>query len=93
MFSYITDWHQRDKSANGKLLYHIASEFKYPKDFESLTYISQIMQAESVRFATEHNRRNRNDFRCMGTLYWQVNDCDTFVRYIQGFKSIDFAHQ
>ena len=31
------------------------------------------MQAEAIRFAVETHRRNMP--YCMGTLYWQFNDC------------------
>ena len=33
------------------------------------------MQAEAVRAGVEHMRRNRNNFRSMGAIYWQLNDC------------------
>jgi beta-mannosidase len=36
-------------------------------------YGSQILQADAIRTAVEHFRRNRG--RCMGSLYWQLNDC------------------
>jgi len=45
------------------------------KDFRNLIYISQILQADAIRYGVEHYRRNRNDNRCMGTVYWQLNDC------------------
>jgi beta-mannosidase len=31
-----------------------------------------VLQAEAVKYKVEHFRRNRG--RCMGTLYWQLND-------------------
>ena len=34
--------------------------------------ISQINQAEAIRTGIEHWRRNRG--RCMGSIYWQLND-------------------
>ena len=33
------------------------------------------MQADAIRYGVEHFRRNRNDDRCMGAVYWQFNDC------------------
>jgi beta-mannosidase len=48
-------------------------EFKKPKNFESLLYISQILQADGIRTAIEAHRRNKAT--CMGSLYWQLNDC------------------
>jgi beta-mannosidase len=73
IFSYIMEKHQKNQAANGKILYYLSANFKYPKDFDSLLYISQILQAEAIKYGVEHWRRNRG--RCMGTLYWQLNDC------------------
>ena len=72
IFSPVMESHQKNDSANGKMLYYLAENFKYPKDFESLLYATQILQAEAVKAGAEHWRRNRG--RCMGALYWQIND-------------------
>jgi len=37
--------------------------------------LSQITQAEAIEYGVEHWRRNRNNYHCMGALYWQLNDC------------------
>jgi beta-mannosidase len=51
----------------------MTDHFRLPKDFESLVYLSQLLQAEAVRTGVEYWRRNR---RCTsGALYWQLNDC------------------
>jgi beta-mannosidase len=73
VFSYIMEKHQKNASANGKILIYLSETFKYPKDFESLLYTSQLLQGEAVKYGVEHWRRNRG--RCMGSLYWQLNDC------------------
>ncbi|MFX4301496.1 beta-mannosidase [Alicyclobacillus tolerans] len=73
IFSYIMEKHQKNGSANGKILYYLSENFKYPKNLQALSCISQILQAEAIRYGVEHWRRNRG--RCMGTLYWQLNDC------------------
>ena len=49
--------------------------YKYPTDFETVIYASQLLQADAIRYGVEHFRRNRNDDRCMGAVYWQFNDC------------------
>jgi beta-mannosidase len=64
--------HQKNGSANGKILDYISQNFRYPKDFASLLYISQVLQGMAIKFGVEHWRRNRG--RCMGAIYWQVND-------------------
>ena len=44
-----------------------------PDDFEDFIYLSQFMQAEAVKVGIEAHRRAKP--YCMGTLYWQINDC------------------
>lgn len=73
IFSYVMEKHQKNASANGKILYYLSDTFKYPKDFESLLYTSQMLQGEAIKYGVEHWRRNRG--RCMGSIYWQLNDC------------------
>lgn len=73
VFSRIMEQHQKNGAANGRILSYLADNFKYPKDFDSLLYTSQILQAEAIRYGVEHWRRNRG--RCMGAVYWQLNDC------------------
>lgn len=73
VFSYVMEKHQRSAEGNEKILSYISQYLKYPKDFESLLYASQIIQGDGIRNAVEHWRRNRG--RCMGSVYWQLNDC------------------
>lgn len=40
---------------------------------ESIAYISQILQLKAIQYGVEHWRRNWG--RCMGSIYWQLNDC------------------
>ena len=72
IFSKVMESHQKNDAANGKMLYYLSENFRYPKDFKSLLYVTQILQAMAIKSGVEHWRRNRG--RCMGTLYWQVND-------------------
>ena len=65
--------HQKCGTGNQKILYYILSQYRQPKGFGDLLYLSQLTQAECVRDATEHWRRSRG--RCNGSLYWQLNDC------------------
>jgi len=73
IFSYVMERHQKNKAANGKILYYLSETFKYPKDFDHLLYTSQVLQAEAIKYGVEHWRRHRG--RCMGAIYWQLNDC------------------
>jgi beta-mannosidase len=73
MTSYIMEHHQRNAAGNGKMIAHMTDHYRMPKDFPSLVYLSQLLQAEGIRYGVEHWRRNRE--RVSGTLYWQLNDC------------------
>lgn len=73
IFSYVMEKHQKNGAANGKILYYLSENFKYPKDLDSLVYTSQILQAEAIKYGVEHWRRNFG--RSMGAVYWQLNDC------------------
>lgn len=72
IFTPVMESHQKNGTANGKILSYISQYFLYPKDFDSLVYVSQLLQAVAMKTGVEHMRRNRG--RCMGALYWQVND-------------------
>ena len=72
IFSRIMEMHQRNGNANGKIMNYLSNTYRYPTDFATLLYASQLLQAESIKYGVEHFRRNRG--RCMGTLYWQLND-------------------
>ena len=72
-FSPIMELHQRNASANGKILNYLSQTYLYPTSMEKLVYASQLLQAEVIKYGVEHLRRERG--RCMGTLYWQLNDC------------------
>ncbi len=72
IFSQVMESHQKNDSANGKMLYYISENFRYPKDFECLLYTTQVLQAIAIKSGVEHWRRHRG--RCMGAVYWQMND-------------------
>ncbi|WP_416147205.1 beta-mannosidase [Salipaludibacillus sp. HK11] len=73
IFSHVMEQHQKNGDANGKILYYLAENFQYPKDFDSLLYTSQLLQGEAIKYGVEHWRRNMG--RSMGAIYWQLNDC------------------
>ncbi len=72
IFSRVMEMHQRNGTANGKILKYLSETYKYPSEFGTLLYASQLLQAEAMRYGVEHLRRHRG--RCMGALYWQLND-------------------
>lgn len=86
--------HQKSPSGNKKMYYYIASRYRIPEGFEDLLYLSQLIQQEGVRDATEHWRRNRG--RCNGSIYWQLNDCWPVcswagIDYLGMNKAVQFA--
>ncbi|MCP4754461.1 MAG: glycoside hydrolase family 2 protein [Proteobacteria bacterium] len=85
IFSHIMEHHQKNGTGNGTILHYISQNFKYPKNFDSLLYASQLIQAQGMKYAVEHMRRHRG--RCMGAVYWQLNDCWP----VASWSSIDSA--
>lgn len=47
--------------------------YNIPEEFESYVYTTQILHAKASKIAIESHRRHMP--YCMGTLYWQLNDC------------------
>ena len=84
VFSRVMEQHQRNTGANAKIVSYLADTFLYPGDFGTLLYASQLLQAEAMKYGVEHMRRNRG--RCMGTLYWQLND----IWPVASWASIDY---
>jgi beta-mannosidase len=85
IFSYIMEKHQRNNGANGKIMSYMGDTYLYPNDFDTLLYASQLLQADAIRYGVEHFRRNRG--RCMGAIYWQLNDCWP----VASWSSIDYC--
>ena len=52
-------------------------------------YTSQLLQADAIRYGVEHLRRNRDGDRCMGAVYWQLND----IWPVASWSSIDYYHR
>lgn len=73
MTSYIMECHQKNDSGNQLMVAQMLDTFQLPKDFESLVYLSLVLQAEGIRYGVEHWRRYPE--RVSGILYWQLNDC------------------
>jgi len=65
--------HQKHPRGNAIIERHMREEFNPPTDFESFIYLSQIIQAQAMH-AAFCAHRSAKPF-CMGTLYWQFNDC------------------
>lgn len=75
VFSYVMEKHQRNASANGRIVSYLSQMYLYPSSLSNLVYASQLLQAQAMQYGVEHWRRNRNDEHCMGAVVWQLNDC------------------
>lgn len=84
IFSRVMEMHQRNCAANGKIMNYLSSTYLFPKDFDSMLYTSQLLQADAIRYGVEHFRRHRG--RCMGTVVWQLND----IWPVASWSSIDY---
>ena len=84
VFSYVMEKHQRNASANSKIIAYLAQLYLYPRDLDTLAYASQLLQAQAMQYGVEHWRRHRG--RCMGAVIWQLNDCWP----VASWSSIDY---
>lgn len=81
-FSTKADWdidspvmrnHQKNGTGNQKIKTYMGQYYGVPDDFEAFVYLSQVQQAEAIKVGIEAHRRKMP--YCMGSLYWQLNDC------------------
>ncbi len=71
-FSDILEVHQKRPGGNARIAWYLAESLLYPLSLAQMVQASQVLQAEALRCGVEHWRRNRG--RCMGAVYWQLND-------------------
>jgi beta-mannosidase len=64
--------HQRHPRGNTIILETMSRYFRMPRGFRETLWLSQVQQALAIRTAVEYWRSLRD--RCMGTLFWQLND-------------------
>lgn len=65
--------HQKHPRGNKLILQYIKTDFNSPRNFKELIYLNQLTQAEGISLGIEYHRMNKP--YCMGSLYWQYNDC------------------
>lgn len=79
--------HQKHPTGFETINTYLLRDYKMPKNnFVHYTYISQLLQADGLRTAIEAHRRNKP--YCMGSLYWQLNDCWP----VTSWSTIDYRH-
>lgn len=76
--------HQKHKTGYETINTYMERDYKVPTNFEDYIYVSQLLQARGMKTAIEAHRRNKP--YCMGTLYWQLNDCWP----VTSWSSIDY---
>jgi beta-mannosidase len=65
--------HQKHPAGYETITTYMQRDYPVPSTLEDYVYVSQVLQAEGMRKAIEAHRRAKPN--CMGTLYWQYNDC------------------
>lgn len=65
--------HQKHPTGFETINEYMARDFPIPKSLEKYNYVSQILQAYGMKTAIEAHRLTKP--YCMGSLYWQLNDC------------------
>lgn len=76
--------HQKNRGGNGRILTQMLDRFRMPTGFRNFVVLSQIQQGLAMQTAVEHWRRQMPF--CMGTLYWQLDDCWP----VTSWSSIDY---
>jgi len=86
--------HQKSYVGNGMIEKQSDLLFGKAKDFEQFVYFSQLTQAYAVSTAVAGHRLDAP--RCMGTLFWQLNDCWpaptwSSIDYYGNWKALHYA--
>jgi beta-mannosidase len=77
--------HQKNKVGSQVILDYVSRRYRFPKGQDALIYLSQLNQAHCIQTGVGHYRRLMP--RCMGSLYWQLNDCWP----VASWSSIEFT--
>ncbi len=73
IYSDVMKSHQRSSIGNVTIEEYMLRDYKKPINFEMFLYVGQLLQARGIQIGIEAHRRNMP--YCMGSLYWQLNDC------------------
>ncbi len=73
LYSDALKTHQKHPRGFELIELYMQRDFPVPASFEDYIYMSQLMQAHGIGMAIEAHRFARP--WCMGSLYWQLNDC------------------
>lgn len=85
--SPVMENHQRNNGGNARIIETMTRYFRFPRDFGQMVFLSQIQQGLAIKTAIEYWRSTKP--RCMGTLYWQIND----IWPVASWSSLDYGGQ
>lgn len=85
--SPVMEVHQRNDGGNARILETMCRYFRFPKGFEEMVFLSQVQQGLAIKTAIEYWRSTKP--RCMGMLYWQIND----TWPVHSWSSLDYGGQ
>ncbi len=85
--SPVMENHQRNNGGNARIIETMTRYFRFPRDFDQMVFLSQIQQGLAIKTAIEYWRSTKP--RCMGTLYWQIND----IWPVASWSSLDYGGQ
>jgi len=64
---------QKSYKGNRLIFEHMKRHYKQPDDFRNFLYVNTLLQSKGLKTAIMAHRLAKP--HCMGTLYWQLNDC------------------
>ena len=73
LISPIMRAHNKHPTGYETINQYMQRDFRVPRNFKDYILVSQLLQAEGMKTAIEAHRRARP--WCMGSLYWQLDDC------------------
>jgi beta-mannosidase len=81
-----TQWknHQKHPVGFETIAEYMKRDYSVPTNLKDYAYVSQLLQARGMKIAIEAQRTRQP--HCMGSLYWQLNDCWPVVSW----SSIDY---
>ena len=78
--------HQKHPTGYQTIQTYMERDYTIPNKFFNYVYTSQLLQRDGMQIAIESHRRNKP--YCMGTMYWQWNDCWP----VTSWSAIDYDH-
>jgi beta-mannosidase len=69
----VIEHHNKQVEGQERLFRFQAAHYRLAANFGEFVYLGQLVQAQALKTAVEHWRRNK--FHTAGALFWQLNDC------------------